>query len=432
MANESPMANESDTSALQRFARDLRRIREDREVDIGALQEALQAPESQLRSFEAGTLYDQSKMTPVYLRAFVRTYAEAVGLPSEPVLDCFESARAGEYQNQLAVQYLDVPPSIAEPDPSSDLPDASSSAKSLSEEDDDDSQQGSSADPDGNTAEDAQSPVPESPPSEREQEKQRPPMEAEERPVVPPSSSESGGSDVPPDRPSESLPKQVPTRSEGTKDVRKVWKFWTEHRNTLLVGIVGLLVIGVGGTLISTYLGDGDPASDSPSDPSPRAEMSAEPSFPDSTVAGDTSSADTQPTDRRPRADVTLGDTLYVTVLATSDVREMRVQQDDNLRRPYWIEEGDARVFPFLRRITLQNQLDSLRLLFERYSYPVSRTDDEGRIVITRDKARRFFDTLRAAPSTVPSSPDTVWGDAPSSDADSLSRSGLLPDGTRR
>lgn len=430
------MANDSDTSALQRFARDLRRIREDREVAIGALQEALQAPESQLRSFEAGTLYDQSKMTPVYLRAFVRTYAEAVGLPSEPVLDCLESARAGEYQNQLAVQYLDVPPSIAEPDPSSDLPDAASSAKSLAEEDDDDSQQGSSADPDGDAAEDAQSPVPESSPTEREQEKQRPPTDAEGSPVVPPSSSESGGSDVPPDRPSESLPKQVPTRSARAtdvgEDVGEASGFWTEHRNTLLVGILGLLVIGVGGTLISTYLGDGDPAPDSPSDPSPRAGVSAEPSFPDSTVAGDSSSADTQPADRRPRADVTLGDTLYVTVLATSDVREMRVQQDDNLRRPYWIEEGDARVFPFLRRITLQNQLDSLRLLFERYSYPVSRTDDEGRIVITRDKARRFFDTLRAAPSTVPSSPDTVWGGAPSSVADSLSRSGLLPDGTRR
>lgn len=419
------MANESDTSALQRFARDLRRIREDRDVAIGALQEALQAPESQLRSFEAGTLHDQSKMTPVYLRAFVRTYAEAVGLPSDPVLDSLESARAGEYQNQLAVQYLDVPPSDLEPDPSSER-----SGSSLADEED--SRQASSAEHEGDAGGDAQSPPLDSSAGDGEREEDLPRAEAEERGGVPPSSSESDGPDSPSDRRAESGSKQAPTRSAGATDVEEERAFWTEHRNTLLVGIIGLLVIGVGGTLIITYLGDGNPASDSPSDPSPRAEASAEPSFPDSTAAGDTSSADTQPADRRPRADVTLGDTLYVTVLATSDVREMRVQQDDNLRRPYWIEEGDARVFPFLRRITLQNQLDSLRLLFERYSYPVSRTDDEGRIVITRDDARQFFDTLRASPSTGPSSSDTVWGDAPAPGADSLSRSGPLPDGTRR
>jgi hypothetical protein len=116
---------------------------------------------------------------------------------------------------------------------------------------------------------------------------------------------------------------------------------------------------------------------------------------------------------------MTLGDTLYVTVLATSDVRGIRVQQDDSLRRPYWIREGEAMVFPFARRITLQNQLDSLRLLLDQYPYPSSRTDDEGRIVITRDTAEQYADTLRGSPVPVPGSPDTVLGTAPPTESGS-------------
>ena len=82
-------------------------------------------------------------------------------------------------------------------------------------------------------------------------------------------------------------------------------------------------------------------------------------------------------------ATLRLDDTLHVTVRATSAVRELRVQQDNDLRRPYWMEEGDALVFPFTQRLVLQDQLDSLQLLPEGYPYPKTRTDGEGRIIVT-------------------------------------------------
>jgi hypothetical protein len=102
----------------------------------------------------------------------------------------------------------------------------------------------------------------------------------------------------------------------------------------------------------------------------------------------------------------------------------MRVQQDDDLRRPYWIEEGDVRVFPFTRRITFENQLDSLRLFLEDYPYPTTRTNEEGQIVISRDTAEQFVDTLRGTPAPFPAPYDTVQiGPVPSSAADTLAQS---------
>ena len=111
------MSSDPDVPALQRFGRDLRRIREDRDVTTATVHTHTQAPESQIQSFEAGTLYEESTMNPVYLRAFVRAYAEAVDLPPHAVLDQLEAALSGNYQNQLAVQYLDVPPSASKPAP---------------------------------------------------------------------------------------------------------------------------------------------------------------------------------------------------------------------------------------------------------------------------------------------------------------------------
>ena len=377
------MSSDPDVPALQRFGRDLRRIREDRDVTTATVHTHTQAPESQIQSFEAGTLYEESTMNPVYLRAFVRAYAEAVDLPPHAVLDQLEAALSGNYQNQLAVQYLDVPSSASKPDSSTGQPDAASR-----EDEQETTPRGSSTD-EGTDSGGAQSTGREHESGEMEGESETPDPDPEDETVSTASTTESGGT------------------------------LWSENRGASLVAIAGLFLIAVVGALIYASLGETDSAPNSPSESSARTVASADQSSPDTLAAADTAEIDERPQQASP-GDIALGDTLHVTVYATADVRELRVQQDDDLRRPYWIREGEAAVFPFARRITLQNQLDSLRLLVERYPYPVSRTDDEGRIVITRDKVQRFLDTLRAAPTTVPSSPDTIRGTVAASEADSL------------
>ena len=377
------MSSDPDVPALQWFGRDLRRIREDRDVTTATVHTYTQAPESQIQSFEAGTLYEESTMNPVYLRAFVRAYAEAVDLPPHAVLDQLEAALSGNYQNQLAVQYLDVPPSASEPDSSTGQPDAASR-----EDEQETTPRGSSTD-EGTDSGGAKSTGREHESGKTEGESETPDPDPEDETVSTASTTESGGA------------------------------LWSENRGASFVAIAGLFLIAVVGALIYASLGETDSAPNSPSESSARTVASADQSSPDTLAAADTAEIDERP-QQASSGDIALGDTLHVTVYATADVRELQVQQDDNLRRPYWVREGEAAVFPFARRITLQNQLDSLRLLVERYPYPVSRTDDEGRIVITRDKVQRFLDTLRAAPTTVPSSPDTIRGTVAASEADSL------------
>ena len=55
---------------------------------------------------------------------------------------------------------------------------------------------------------------------------------------------------------------------------------------------------------------------------------------------------------------------------------------------------GEAKAFPALNRIVLEDDLEPIRLLVEGYEYPKSRRDDQGRIVLTRDAAQAFLDSV--------------------------------------
>lgn len=109
-----------------------------------------------------------------------------------------------------------------------------------------------------------------------------------------------------------------------------------------------------------------------------------------------------------PPADVTLGEQVHLMVQGTEPVTEIRIQRDQDLRRPYWIEEGDAAVFPFEQWITLEEELENVRLYVEGYPYPTDIRDPLDRIEITRDQAEEFVDTLRGSPASLSVSPDTI------------------------
>jgi hypothetical protein len=125
-----------------------------------------------------------------------------------------------------------------------------------------------------------------------------------------------------------------------------------------------------------------------------------------STARAQSDTAEAEP-ERPPPANVSLGDTLHLTVVATGNVAGMRIQRDDDLRRPYWIEQGEARVFPFRRRVTVDNELADGRFLLEGYPFPVP-DDTAATIEITRAQASSFVDTLRGTPASLSVSPDTI------------------------
>ena len=418
--------------SFRRFARDLRRVREDREVSLSTVQEATQVHQSHLESFESGTLYEESRMNDIYLKAFVRAYAEAVGLSPEPVIDHLEAALEGEYDDQLLQAFLqrpsegdgsegsasDVDEADRDPEESSVPPPVPESLQEdLGDGDETSTDEASDVPAEGqpeSSDRDGGEPGAESAniPSEMDDLPERTPptqlgadkgADAQSQPEPARDTSGSERSGAPPGPPSDS----------GASSV-------SQFRSGPLVAGGLLLLLLVGGGVGLYMMGNGaasDSTAGSAGSGDARAGASSAP--PPDTTATDTAAVDRTP-ERPPLATVSLGDTLYAAVLATADVLEVRVQQDAKLRRPYWIEEGEAMVFPFTDRITLQNQLDNFQLLLEGYPYPTARTDDDGRVVISRDTAQQFADTLRGEPTPIPASPDTAWGDAPDVESDTL------------
>lgn len=387
------MPAESPSEASQRFARDLRRIREDREVSIAEVSDATQIDETQLEAFEGGALFGKSTMNPVYLRALVRAYAEAVGISPEDAATQFEGAGEGDYDNQLAVQYLDVPPAVVDRESEERSEEEGSEAEppgSAPGEEGSDTGDHSKSPTEGPRAPDAQGRASEHASLENQSSESEEPegpasLSASESA---PKTSHSGDSS------SEPAP---PSSAEGADHSFS----WTSRRTLLLtgIGLLGLLIVGLGiGLLTFKEPSSAEEPGDQANAP-PKTQSSPSESSPDTSASS---------THTRPPATLTLGDTLHVTVLATSGIQEMRVQQDEDLRRPYWVEEGEATVFPFTRRITLENELDEARLFLEGYSYPATRTDTLGRVVIDRQTAQSFADTLRGSPEALSTDPDTA------------------------
>lgn len=393
------MSEDSAPRAQERFARDLSQIREDREVSLADLQNATQVPRSRLQSFEEGKLFDeQSRMNPVYLKAFVRAYAEAIGLPPDIVVNHVKAALSGDYQNELASQYLEDPASTANLPPTAE--NESAGEEPMGED------QGASLSPSGESDDPAAADGPgenntddvSSPDEEQEDTSQSVP-DGDHDPVVP---EAQGGSAEP--VPSEPSPSTTRAEAAGGR-----WR-------PLALGatVVVVLALGVWGT--TTYSLSSNTPFGSASQRDSNAALQGGSSASTVQTTGDTTeAADTAKVTEEAQSSTQhsspvslLRDTMYVTVRATSVVREMRVQQDDDLRRPYWLEQGTALVFPFTRRITIENQLDSLQVLLEGYPYPLPPTNDDGRIVVTRDTVERFADTLRSSPASLSVVPDTV------------------------
>ena len=379
------MPDEKGVAAGKRFARDMRRVREDRGVSLATIHEQTQIAESLLDSFEKGGLYDHSAFNEVYLRSFVRAYATAVGISTDEAVVGLKAAIQGEYQNALAVKYLQEPP-------------ASSAVGGAHEESEDESRTSS-----------------DSPDSEEVDLSQDPSASQKKEPLSPGAETDNeanaegtGGPQEATTIPNDAAKRSPHTSSKVSREGGRGKQLW----NALLPIGATLLVLVVFGFGVWYTFGTGDPqsGSSSPSGQDTLSESTA-PSSVSTSASTVSASTDTSqsPSSRSesPSAPPALGDTLHLTLRADSTISGLRMRRDEDLRRPYWIRQGEAAAFPFTTRAIIENDLDDVTVFLENRRVELS-PDTAGRVVLDRQRAAALLENIEDGPAEWSTPPDTI------------------------
>lgn len=352
------MPDPSVTASGERFARDMRRIREEHGVSLEDIHEETMISMHIIESFEQDGLFEHPTFNRVYLRSFMRSYANAAGVDPERALEELERALNGEYGNELAVEYLGDDPmeieSAAEPEEDGEAPSESASRE-----------QPSPPERKTPTTPSPTTPSP-SPPS------QSTPFRPESAPAADVDEEESDEGE------SEPIP--------GLPD---------DSRQGIIIGIGVVLVVVIAWVLIDVMQGGSSPDSSG-------AQATA-------ADTADTIQLEPVPAESlqatEPR--VAIGDTMYFTVIAQQRVNPIRIRRDEDLRRPYYLNRGQAGVFPAQQQIVIEDGLENIRLLVNGHEYPVQGRTGGGSLVLTRDTVQTFLDTIDTDPLSLVVPADT-------------------------
>ena len=390
----------------ERLAADLRALREERDLSVDDLREKLRVPSGLFEAFESGRLLSHPMFNRVYLRSLTRSYADAAGVPSAPALSALDATLNGAYEEGQLQREIDAhePPPGKEPvrakqgadteqdDSAVDAAAGGTGAAAASEGSDENAPDWSTQSPPGASAaeaerrqrekeEHAQQREQEREERARQQQAQRQQREEHSR------SAERGASE---DRPAR--------RREGRHQRRRQRS--GSNAGRWILGILALVAVGVIAFFLLRSPGAGSET------------QQAAATVTDTAAGGE---QDAQQQDQRPPANLQLDETMNFTVVAQDGpVQDLKVTRDQDVRRPYWIEQGQATVFPARERIILENPpegeptLQNVRLLAEGYPYPTDQRDPQGRIVITRQDMQAFADTLRGQPAQITAQRDTA------------------------
>lgn len=365
------MSEKPKSGPLGHFLGDLSAIRVKRNVSLEALREATKVYPNVISQFEEDGLKDHPLFNSLYVRAFIRSYANAVDLPVDEVLRAYDDALGGSYKRQLAIMHLDLPVDEVE---------ALRAAQAEAEKDEP-----------VFAAEKFQF-------EEKKQATQRTDraVSSKRRPAK--RSSQSSNREKPAVT---FIPKeaQAPAQSQLSgivEDVKEsVSSLFEAGKKSPLVQW-GLLAggLGLGLFVILQLLSFQSPASeedDFPAQTVTPAEVNEAPiaaSEPD-TVASLPAEALEVP---QPSVPVVLGDSIPIFIVADSDKLDpFRLQRDRDLRRPYWLDQGDSLMFYIRDRVIIQEHLADMKILIEGMSYPILQTDSLARVVINRDSIQTFL-----------------------------------------
>ena len=106
-----------------RFEIDLQAVRAARGLSLAQIQQETRIPVDVLRRFEDGDLIGDPTYNEVYLKAFLKSYAKAVGVAPADVLGAYNQHQSGNYQGTLHPNYKpSSPPAETAPAPTTEAP----------------------------------------------------------------------------------------------------------------------------------------------------------------------------------------------------------------------------------------------------------------------------------------------------------------------
>ncbi|MEX1055723.1 MAG: helix-turn-helix domain-containing protein, partial [Rhodothermales bacterium] len=363
------MLQESSKESGTRLARDMRKIREARHLTVQDLHEETKIPQGLIEAFEESALFDHPQFNRVYLRSFVRTYAQVVGIEADSALSALEEALANRYVGSLAVEYLGEAPERAS-------------------EIDDEVVQPAPEPEEAASAEVDESSEPKRKPRDRSPAKRPKPRKsagpAKEEPKSPTLLSTTADTAAGYERvqeeaaaesdwTSQSPPGGVKTPARSSRDfgrrgggLNRAW----------LIGGGAIVIVAAAIWGLTSLVGVSE---EGIAETQPVVDTVAT----KDTLAGIPGIVLPAPP---------LGDSLNVQIIAANDkVDPIRITIDDDMRRPYWLNLGDSMSFTPTNRIVVEEQIEDIVLKVEGIEYPTNRRDELGRLVITRDSVQQYF-----------------------------------------
>ncbi|CAN0527640.1 unnamed protein product, partial [Laminaria digitata] len=342
---------------------------EKRNVSLEALRSATKVYPNVITQFEHDGLKDHPLFNSLYVRAFIRSYAKAVGIPAEEVLEAYDEALEGDYKRQLAVEHLDLP--LEEVQALRASPKKSSKAEPVFTVD------------------------------KFEFEKTRnkkSSSSSRQREVTIEDAAASGAAVT-------FIPKSSGSSNESSIDtfvdgVKTGFQSFFESGKQNPVIQWGLLVGGIGlGLFVILQLLSFQ--SDPQDDGAPlESNVEASPSQLGNAAVGGLS-PDTvailpaEPIEvKAPIVPVVLGDSIPIYIVASGGKLDpFRFQGDADLRRPYWLNEGDSMLFYVKNRAAVEDHLEVMQIVISGSPYPIYSTDSTARIIITRDSIQTFLES---------------------------------------
>lgn len=336
------------------FESDLRAAREARGLSLDEIQRDTRIPVDVLRRFEEGHLVGDPSYNPVYLKAFLTSYAKAVGVPVSDVLEAYEAHQAGRYQGELGAGPTrePVPDQGATPEP---LPEPAAPEAAVPE---------------------ATSPEPTPGPGEG--------------PSAPPAveALASAPSPTPPPGAPEKRAPLTQTRVSRPA-VPTARRSFDKNWGTIL-GLFAVLAIVLAGVLWFLVFRDTG--------------------VPEAVDDGGTVAVADEPLAAVDSAGVGAGAAgggpqlqLPITVVVTAQgdgLQSFRVTEDADDRRPYWVEAGESETFEADSALILWGEGDAqsfgdalLEWQGQRFSPP-----DGASFTITAENGQRLLDSLATAP----------------------------------